>query len=109
MTTSKIHDSTKLYFTKLLKFYENSVDDVVRITKVFGLANTIHSGKFYSDIKSEPYINHPLRVALILASELNITNIDLICSSILHDIHEKKYVNSFDEQYVKQSIKKKYL
>ncbi|MGD1835812.1 MAG: HD domain-containing protein [Nitrososphaeraceae archaeon] len=107
MMKYKIHDSTKLYFTKLLKFYENSIENVVRITKVFSIANVIHSGKFYDDIKSEPYINHPLRVALILAGELNITNIDLICTAILHDIYEKKYSNSsFDEKHLKQNINK---
>ena len=106
MMKYKIHDSTKLYFTKLLKFYEDSIESVVKITKVFSIANIIHSGKFYEDIKSEPYINHPLRVALILAGELNITNIDLICIAILHDIYEKKYGNSFDEQHLKQNINK---
>jgi (p)ppGpp synthase/HD superfamily hydrolase len=33
----------------------------------------------------EPYINHPLKVALVITEELRIYNADLVCAALLHD------------------------
>ena len=35
--------------------------------------------------KGEQYINHPLRVAVILAEELHVRDTDVICAALLHD------------------------
>ncbi|HET7389564.1 MAG TPA: HD domain-containing protein, partial [Nitrososphaeraceae archaeon] len=43
--------------------------------------------------KLEPYINHPLKVALILTEELHRYDIDLICAALLHDMIEKSGSN----------------
>ncbi|MRN62265.1 MAG: HD domain-containing protein, partial [Nitrosopumilales archaeon] len=32
-----------------------------------------------------PYINHPLKVALVITEELRIYNADLVCAALLHD------------------------
>jgi (p)ppGpp synthase/HD superfamily hydrolase len=83
------NDFTKSGFVKLLKPYENSIDDIIKITRAFGIATKAHTGQFRNGNKIEPYINHPLRVALILIEELNIYDVDLICAALLHDILEK--------------------
>ena len=98
---SRMYDSTKLNFIKLLKLYEDSIEDIVAITRAFGIAYVIHKGKFYDNIKSEPYINHTLRVALILANELKVKDKDVIIAAILHDAFEKTCTNPFHEDLKK--------
>ena len=93
MINLPLHESTKSLFKKLLKFFEESTDSVVILTRAFSISNIIHMGRFYNSIKSEPYINHPLRVALIMAGELNIKDKHVIAAAILHDIFDKKYAN----------------
>ena len=97
MMNLRIHESTKLLFMKLLKIFEESIDSVVILTRAFSVSNVIHMGKFYNGIKSEPYVNHPLRVALIMAGELNIKDKHVIAAAILHDIFDKTYANQFQD------------
>ena len=99
-----MYDSTKLNFMKLLKLFEDSVEDVVAITRAFSIAYVIHKGKFYDNIRSEPYINHTLRVALILANELKVKDKDVIIAAILHDAFEKTYTNPYQEDILKKTI-----
>ena len=101
MMKSRMYDSTKLNFIKLLKLHEDSIEDIVAITRAFGIAYVIHKGKFYDNIKSEPYINHTLRVALILANELKVKDKDVIIAAILHDAFEKTCTNPFHEDLKK--------
>jgi GTP pyrophosphokinase len=79
------NDFTKSGFAKLLKPFENSIDDIIKVTRAFGIATKAHTGQFRNGNKLEPYINHPLRVALILIEELSIHDVDLICAALLHD------------------------
>src|SRR5918993_2837174 len=83
--TGSINDFTKLGFNRLLKPFENSIADVMKITRAFSIAIKVHSGQVKKGNKIEPYINHPLRVALILTEELYEYDIDLVCAAILHD------------------------
>jgi (p)ppGpp synthase/HD superfamily hydrolase len=80
---------TKIGFAKLLRPFEGSTDDIVKLTRAFGLAIKAHSGQYRNGTKMEPYINHPLRVGLILTDEMKIYDIELICAALLHDIFEK--------------------
>jgi (p)ppGpp synthase/HD superfamily hydrolase len=89
-------DFTKLGFTKLLKPFEKSIDDVIKITKSFGTATKAHTGQFRNENKIEPYINHPLKVALILTEELHLYNVNLVCAALLHDTIEKSRDNNRD-------------
>jgi GTP pyrophosphokinase len=73
---------TKSGFARLLKIFENT-DDVVKITRAFSLASKAHKGQRWN--KSEPYVNHPLRIALILAEELHIHDVALACAAMLYD------------------------
>jgi (p)ppGpp synthase/HD superfamily hydrolase len=57
----------------------------MKITRAFSIAMKAHSGQVKKGNKTEPYINHPLRVALILTEEIHEYDIDIICAAILHD------------------------
>lgn len=79
-------DFPKDSFARLLKFFDANTDDVVKLTRAFGLATKVHKDKLLN--KSELYINHPLRVALILVEELQMRDIDLVCAALLHNASE---------------------
>ncbi len=83
--SSNMNDFSKSGFAHLLKFFENT-DDIVKLTRAFGLAAKAYKGRLVN--KNEPYINHPLRVALVLAEELQIRDVDLLCAALLHDAQE---------------------
>jgi (p)ppGpp synthase/HD superfamily hydrolase len=80
-----LNEFTKSGFTRLLRPFEHSIGDIMRITRAFSIAMKAHSGQVKKGNKTEPYINHPLRVALILTEEIHEYDIDLICAAILHD------------------------
>lgn len=74
-------DFTKAGFARLLKHFEDNTDDVVKLTRAFALANRAHRGSS----GDEPGVNHPLRVALVLAEELQIRDAELVSAALLHD------------------------
>jgi (p)ppGpp synthase/HD superfamily hydrolase len=80
-----LNEFTKSGFTRLLRPFEDSTSDIMKITRAFSIAMKAHSGQVRKGNKTEPYINHPLRVALILTEEIHEYDIDLICAAILHD------------------------
>ena len=80
-----LNEFTKSGFTRLLRPFENSTGDIMKITRAFSIAIKAHSGQVKKGNKIEPYINHPLRVALILTEEIHEYDIDLVCAAILHD------------------------
>ena len=79
-----MNDFPKANFARLLKFFDANTDDVVRLTRAFGLATKVHMGQLINN-KSEQQINHPLRVATILVEELQVRDTDLVCAALLHD------------------------
>ncbi len=96
-------------FTKLLKPFEESIKDIEKITKSFGLAIKIHSDiirKYQSDV-TEPQINHSLRVALILSEEIKMNESDLVCSALLHDIFNKEDLSQEIREHIKIEIGEK--
>ena len=99
----------KIGFTKLLKPFEDSMNEVEKISKAFGLALRIYSSmtRKYQYDKIEPQINHSLRVALILNEEMNSDNSDLVCSALLHDIFNKQEVPKETKDYIKKEISEK--
>lgn len=78
----KISDFPKEGFARLIRSFENT-EDIVKLTRAFGLATKIHMGQHFN--KGEQYINHPLRVATILVEELQVRDTDVICAALLHD------------------------
>jgi guanosine-3',5'-bis(diphosphate) 3'-pyrophosphohydrolase len=75
-------DFPKAGFARLLKSFDTNTDEVVKLTRAFGLATKMHKGELLN--KSEPYINHRLRVALILVEELQMRDVELACAALLH-------------------------
>ena len=59
-------------------------DDITMIEKAFALADSAHKGQIRKS--GEPYIIHPLNVAIILA-ELEMDK-ETICAALLHDVLE---------------------
>lgn len=82
MHSSRMSDFPKAGFTRLLKFFDTT-DEIVRLTRAFGLATKVHRGQLLN--KTEQYINHPVRVALILVEELQMRDVELACAALLHD------------------------
>ncbi len=56
------------------------------IQKAISLAGNAHRTHTRKNVNREPYIVHPMTVALLLARATN--NEDLICAGILHDVVE---------------------
>lgn len=83
-----LNEFTKIAFSRLVKQFEDNTDDVVKITRAFSTAGELLSGQSRNGTK-EPYINHALKVALILSDELKIHDVDTICAALLHDVVER--------------------
>ena len=64
-------------------------DDITMIEKAFALADSAHKGQVRKS--GEPYIIHPLNVAIILA-ELEMDK-ETICAALLHDVLEDTEVS----------------
>ena len=99
----------KTGFTTLLKPFEESLQDIEKITKSFGLAIKVHNEitRKYQFDNIEPQINHSLRVALILSEEIKMNDSDLVCSALLHDIFDKNEPTQEIKDYIKAEIGKK--
>ena len=74
-------------FDKLLEFYKNSKhrQKLEIINKAFNFANQAHKG--VERQSGEPYITHPLAVAMIVCEEMGLGSTS-ICSALLHDVVE---------------------
>ena len=83
---SKLPESTKVGFLRLIKPFERSTEDVTKITRAFGIALKVRNGEFGVENTAGPSINHPLKVALLITEELRIFEADLVCAALLHDI-----------------------
>ncbi|MEP7199182.1 MAG: HD domain-containing protein [Chloroflexota bacterium] len=64
----------------------NATSDVARVHRAYQIAERAHHDQRRDE--GSPYIEHPLRVALIVASELQRAEADLICAALLHDVVE---------------------
>ncbi|TLX88710.1 MAG: HD domain-containing protein, partial [Thaumarchaeota archaeon] len=83
-----LNNFTKVAFTRLIQPFGDNLNDVVKITKAFSFAANVYSGLFRNETH-EPYINHAMKVALILSDELRVHDVDTICAAILHEAIEK--------------------
>ncbi len=64
--------------------------DVNLAVGAFDMAESVHEGQKRHD--GTPYFWHPSRVAKICINELNITDIQVICAALLHDVLEDSKV-----------------
>lgn len=68
----------------LVKVYNSNAVDLGRVKKAYKMADELHNGQMRQS--GEPYIIHPLSVAIILA-EMR-ADADTICAALLHDTIE---------------------
>lgn len=63
-----------------------NADQLGLIRRAYEVAEAVHATQMRDE--GTPYILHPLRVAVSLVDELDITSPTLICSALLHDVIE---------------------
>ncbi|MBR2836715.1 MAG: bifunctional (p)ppGpp synthetase/guanosine-3',5'-bis(diphosphate) 3'-pyrophosphohydrolase [Coriobacteriales bacterium] len=82
-------------FNKLIEAARVYLDDsdIKTIEKAYEYAKSKHGGQKRKS--GEPYINHPVEVALILAENLH-SDVDTLCAGLLHDTIEDTDT-SFDD------------
>lgn len=61
---------------------------IAAIVKAAQFASEKHKSQRRKDADASPYINHPLALANVLATEGGIDNPDVICAALLHDTIE---------------------
>jgi len=61
--------------------------DLKPLQRAIDLAKRAHQGQLRDD--GSPYILHPIRVALVLAEGWTVTEFDLLCAALLHDVIEE--------------------
>jgi guanosine-3',5'-bis(diphosphate) 3'-pyrophosphohydrolase len=79
-----------------------SDEELHRVRHAYEVAEVAHTGQMRDE--GTPYIVHPVRVAVSLVDELEITSPKLICSALLHDVIEdspitrQEIAELFDEE-----------
>jgi guanosine-3',5'-bis(diphosphate) 3'-pyrophosphohydrolase len=73
-----------------VSFSDNTwkMDDVKKLLEAAAFAAKKHTGQNRKGKDEEPYINHPLEVANLLASVGGVEDIDVLMAGLLHDIVE---------------------
>ena len=76
----------------MLEVAQLKAPEQVAITNALQLAEKAHDGQLRKpskeNPKGEPYIVHPMRVALVLIEELGLKDHAAICAALLHDVIE---------------------
>lgn len=62
--------------------------DIARLLKVAAFAADKHRNQRRKDAEASPYINHPLAVANVLASDGLVTDLTVLAAALLHDTVE---------------------
>jgi len=62
--------------------------ELKQLIKALKFAAFKHRNCRRKDVDASPYINHPISLADILCNEAHITDVDVICSALLHDTVE---------------------
>lgn len=63
-------------------------NDIATLLRAARFAADRHRDQRRKGADGEPYINHPLGVASVLAVEGGVTDIDVLCAALLHDTIE---------------------
>ena len=80
MAYNDLYESLK----KILKEQNRTEEDILEINKAYEFAKKLHEGQYR--VSEEPYIVHPIQVAIILA-ELRVDK-NTVIAALLHDILE---------------------
>lgn len=62
--------------------------DLKLLIKALTFAAAKHRNQRRKNVDASPYINHPISLVNILCNEVHITDINVICSALLHDTVE---------------------
>ena len=63
-------------------------DNLQLLLKALAFAAAKHKDQRRKDVEASPYINHPIALANVLCNEGHVTDIEVICSALLHDTVE---------------------
>jgi GTP diphosphokinase / guanosine-3',5'-bis(diphosphate) 3'-diphosphatase len=66
----------------------SDMNDIAKLLEAAAFAAKRHTGHFRKGQTQEPYINHPLEVANLLANVGGIVDIDVLIAAVLHDTVE---------------------
>jgi guanosine-3',5'-bis(diphosphate) 3'-pyrophosphohydrolase len=58
------------------------------LLKALAFAAHKHKDQRRKDVEASPYINHPIALASVLCNEAHVTDVEVICSALLHDTIE---------------------
>jgi guanosine-3',5'-bis(diphosphate) 3'-pyrophosphohydrolase len=67
---------------------ENSPSNLSRLASALYYASQQHSKQRRKDEDLSPYINHPISLLHLLAVEAGVTDADVLCAAVLHDVIE---------------------
>jgi guanosine-3',5'-bis(diphosphate) 3'-pyrophosphohydrolase len=67
---------------------EPVASDLPLILKALAFAAHKHKDQRRKDVEASPYINHPIALADVLCNEVGITDVEVLCSALLHDTVE---------------------
>lgn len=62
--------------------------DIQMLIKALAFASYKHKDQRRKDQSASPYINHPIALANLLVNEGGITDAEILCAALLHDILE---------------------
>jgi (p)ppGpp synthase/HD superfamily hydrolase len=79
-----------------MKPFENSPDDLYKLIRAFSVAFNLHAGLSRNNNRNDPYINHCIRVSLILSEEICCKDVNALSAALLHDVFEKTRNPSYD-------------
>ena len=91
-----LNEFTKIGLSKLMKPFENSPDDLYKLIRAFSVAFNLHAGLSRNNNRNDPYINHCIRVSLILSEEICCKDVNALSAALLHDVFEKTRNPSYD-------------
>lgn len=91
-----LNEFTKVGLSKLMKPFENSPDDLYKLIRAFSVAFNLHAGLSRNNNRNDPYINHCIRVSLILSGEICCKDVNALSAALLHDVFEKTRNPSYD-------------
>lgn len=77
---------------RMLREKALSAVDINMVLDAYEMAETVH--EFQKRPDGTPYFWHPSRVAKIVVDELDISDVAIICASLLHDVLEDSQVLS---------------
>lgn len=67
--------------------------DIKRYTSCVNFAAIKHREQRRKDVEKTPYINHPIGVANIIASEGEVFDLEVLMAAVLHDVRTTVYLN----------------